>query len=88
MITKITYKTTVIKDLKRIDKQEARRVINKMEKVLSENPDAGTALTGEFQGLFRYRAGDYRAIYSKRPGQVLVLRIAHRKEVYRSVPPS
>lgn len=88
MASKITYKSTVIKDLKRIDKQEARRVINKMEKALSENPDSGIALTGEFQGLFRYRVGDYRVIYSKSPGQVLVLRIAHRKEVYRKIQPS
>lgn len=86
MAFKITYKTTVIKDLRRIDKQEARKIINKLEKALSENPDAGVALTGEFQGLFRYRAGDYRVIYSKSPGQVLILRIAHRKEVYRSAP--
>jgi mRNA interferase RelE/StbE len=83
---KVTYKATVIKDLKRIGKQEARRIISKLEKVLSENPDAGVALTGEFQGLFRYRAGDYRVIYSKSPGQVLVLRIAHRKGDYRTVP--
>ena len=41
-------------------------------------------LSGEFAGLLRYRVGDWRVVYriddpSKR---VLVLSIAHRREVY------
>ena len=83
MAFNITYKASVVKDLGRIDKRDARRIITKLEKALSENPETGVPLTGEFRGLFRYRVGDYRVIYSKPPGQVLILRIAHRKDVYK-----
>ena len=83
MASKITYKASVARDLGRIDKRDVRRIITKLEKALSENPEAGIPLTGEFRGLFRYRVGDYRVIYSKSPGQVLILRIAHRKDVYK-----
>jgi mRNA interferase RelE/StbE len=83
LASKITYKTSVIKDLKRLDKEEARRIIDKLEASLSANPDAGIPLKGEFQGLFKYRVGDYRVIYAKTPGQVLILRVAHRKDIYR-----
>jgi mRNA-degrading endonuclease RelE of RelBE toxin-antitoxin system len=33
--------------------------------------------------LFKYRVGDYRAIYAKTAHGVVVLRIRHRKEAYR-----
>ena len=49
----------------------------------SENPSAGEPFGGEFRGLFKCRVGDYRAIYAKIPEGILVLRIGHRREVYR-----
>lgn len=40
-------------------------------------------LSGQYKGLFRYRVGDWRVIYEIRPpSQVIVLDIAHRREVY------
>lgn len=79
----IQYKASVARDLKKIDKTQARSLIAKLENTLNANPDAGEPLKGEFRGLFKYRIGDYRVIYSKTTDGVLVLRIAHRKEVYR-----
>jgi len=79
----VQYKASVARDLKRIDKTQARSLVEKLEKTLNENRDVGEPLKGEFRGLFKYRIGDYRIIYSKTTDGVLVLRIAHRKEVYR-----
>lgn len=41
-------------------------------------------LTGKLKGLLRYRLGDWRVIYSVEvvQRQILVLTIAHRREVY------
>ena len=41
-------------------------------------------LSGPFAGLLRYRVGDWRVVYSieDQANQVLVLTIAHRREVY------
>ena len=79
----IHYKSSVAHDLKKIDKAQAQKLIHKLEQVLEADPHAGELLKGEFQGLFKYRIGDYRVIYSKISEGVLILRIAHRKEVYR-----
>lgn len=79
----VVYKASVAGDLKRIDKTHARKLLAKLEEVLGRNPHAGESLKGEFQGLFKYRIGDYRVIYTKTSEGVLVLRIAHRKEAYR-----
>ena len=83
MASRITYKDSVVGDLRRLDKPTARRVLEKLERALSAHPDAGAPLSGEFRGLFRYRVGDYRVVYTKTSDGVLVLRIRHRKDVYR-----
>jgi mRNA interferase RelE/StbE len=38
---------------------------------------------GKFAGLREYRAGDYRVIFAILEGQVLVLRVGHRRDVYK-----
>ena len=70
-------------DLKRLDRPAARRVLSKLEQTLTQHPNVGIPLTGEFRGLFKYRVGDYRVIYAKTFEGVLVLRIRHRKAAYR-----
>ncbi|MBC7246425.1 MAG: type II toxin-antitoxin system RelE/ParE family toxin [Actinobacteria bacterium] len=80
---KVVYKASVEKDLKKIDKAEAKRILNGIEGDLAKDPDKGAALSGTFQGLYRYRIGDHRVIYAKTIDGVLVLRIGHRKDIYR-----
>ena len=43
------------------------------------------ALKGEFKGLYRLRLRTYRVIYEKINNKlvILVLRVSHRKDVYR-----
>ena len=83
MASRVTYKSTVATDLRRLDKPTARRILDKIERDLAAHPDAGLPLSGSFRGLFRYRIGDYRVIYTKTPDGILVVRISHRKNVYR-----
>ncbi|NJL92186.1 MAG: type II toxin-antitoxin system RelE/ParE family toxin [Coleofasciculaceae cyanobacterium SM2_1_6] len=44
------------------------------------------SLKGEYSGLYRYRIGDYRIIYSIEDElvQVFVITIAHRSQVYEN----
>ena len=82
MATEVEYKASVERDLKKIDKKQINRLLDKIEKVLSENPDKGEALKGQYKGLFKMRVGDYRVMYAKTKKGVLVVRIAHRGKVY------
>jgi len=80
---RILYKSSVSRDLKKIAPRDVEKILRETRAVLGGNPNAGTALSGEFKGLFRIRVGDYRVIYTVVDGDVLVLRIAHRNKVYR-----
>jgi mRNA interferase RelE/StbE len=52
---------------------------------ISKNPYCATALVGNLKGYYSYRVGDYRILYElrKQPLKVYVLKIEHRKDVYR-----
>jgi mRNA interferase RelE/StbE len=79
----ITYKKSVIRDISRLDKKEARRIINKIEKDLSERAESYLVLKGEFAGLRKMRIGDYRVVFTIMDANVIILRIGHRKEIYK-----
>ena len=70
----VTYKKSVGKDLARLDKAEARRVLLKIEKELAARADAYPVLKGGFSGLRRLRVGPYRIIFAILGTRVLVLR--------------
>jgi len=79
----ISYKSSVKRDLKKLSKADAARVLDQLEKDLGKNPLDYPTLKGEFAGLRKYRVGDYRVIFAILDGEVLVLRIGNRKDVYR-----
>jgi len=79
----IVFKRSVSKDLKRLGTHVAGRVLDKIESELSRAPERFPALRGPFAGLRKCRIGDYRVIYIVTGGDVIVLRICHRREAYR-----
>jgi mRNA interferase RelE/StbE len=79
----ILYKKSVQRDLKKLGKPEARRILLLLEEELSKKPESQPMLKGEFAGLRKLRVGDYRIIYALIDENVVVLRIGHRREVYR-----
>ena len=83
MAYKIRYKKSVERDLSRLDKTEARRILNKIEAELSERATSFPVLKGEFSGLRKLRIGDYRVVFTILDDGVIVLRIGHRREIYR-----
>jgi len=79
----IVYKKSVQRDLKKLSKAETRRILDQIEEELSEKADTYPVLKGQFAGLRKYRVGDYRVIYAILGQDVLILRIGHRRDVYK-----
>jgi mRNA interferase RelE/StbE len=80
---KIAFKKSVARDLKRIDKDQSARILSKIDEELPEKAESFPVLSGKFSGLRKFRVGDYRVIYSIIGDTALILRISHRREVYR-----
>jgi mRNA interferase RelE/StbE len=81
---KITFIKSVYKDLKNISKADVSRIMSKLESELSEKADTFPELQGDFAGLRKYRVGNYRIIYAIIHDTVLIVRIRHRKDVYKN----
>ena len=83
MAVKVEYKASVANDLRRLDRSTALRVLGRIEKALVTEGKKGEPLAGEFAGMYRLRVGEYRVVYARTDEGYLVLRIGHRREVYR-----
>ena len=81
---KIAFKKSVSRDLKKIDKEQVKKILNKIETELSQKAETLPTLTGKFSGLRKFRVGNFRVIFSIIGDTALFLRIGHRKEVYKS----
>lgn len=84
----IDYADTAKGQLRKLDKQTARRIVDYMDERIAglENPcSTGKALTGPLGGLWRYRVGDCRVICDIQNGalRVLVVQVGNRREVCR-----
>ncbi|MBU1672805.1 MAG: type II toxin-antitoxin system RelE/ParE family toxin [Actinobacteria bacterium] len=83
MAFSVRYKRFVARDLKNLDKADAKRVLDKIERELKKDPGAGEQLKGKFSGFLRLRVGDYRVIYTRTKDGVLILLVSHRRDVYQ-----
>lgn len=87
MAWKIEYDEGALADLKKLDRQIQREILDYMKKRVgaSEDPRAfGKPLRHSKFGLWRYRVRDYRIICELRDAQlsVLVVAVGHRSIVY------
>lgn len=84
----IEYAETAKGQLRKLDKQMARRIVDFMDEriaVLEDPRSTGKALVGPLGGLWRYRIGDCRVICDIQDGalRVLVVQVGNRREIYR-----
>jgi mRNA interferase RelE/StbE len=89
MAWKIEVSPAADAELKKLDPQHARRILRFLHERLAKLDDprsVGRALQGSRLGEFwKYRVGDYRLVCKIEDDRVvvLVLRVGHRKEIYR-----
>lgn len=89
MVWRIEFEDAALKELAKLDKPVARRILTFLRErvaVLEDPRSVGEALKGSRLGDFwKYRVGDYRIIASMedRALRILVLKVGNRREIYR-----
>jgi len=89
MAWKISIESAALRELKSLDQQVSRRILNFLHDRVANLDDPrsiGQALRGSKLGEFwKYRVGDYRIIARIEDGalKIFVVRIGNRREVYR-----
>lgn len=87
MVWMINYSDRALKSLRKMDKQNARRIMDFMDLRIAVAADprrSGKPLKGELGEFWRYRVGDYRILCEIRDDELVILAatIGHRREVY------
>ncbi len=87
MAWQIDYTSTALKQLGKLDKPAAKRIIDFMDEriaALQDPRDTGKALMGAMLGAYwRYRVGDYRVVCDIQDHAlcILVIEVGNRKDV-------
>ena len=81
----IIIKPTAEKSMDKIPFPARRRIADALEELRSHPRPAGVVKLSGDENLWRIRIGNYRVVYEIHDDRlvVLVLRVAHRKDVYR-----
>lgn len=86
MAWRIEFDPRAVRELSRLDKPVARRIVTYLQEVgeLSDPRSRGQALTGNLAGLWRYRVGDYRIIVDIHDTEVIIVavQVGHRSSIY------
>lgn len=81
---KLLIKPSAVKELEALPAKDRRRLVVRLKKLSSDpRPPGSEKLSGH--DLYRIRQGNYRVLYSVDDLAlvVLVIKIGHRREVYR-----
>ena len=84
----IEYTRTAETQLRKLDRQVARRILDYLDDKIAplENPRTrGKGLSGSLGELRRYRIGDYRVLCEIQDNvmRILVVEAGHRRQIYK-----
>jgi mRNA interferase RelE/StbE len=81
---RIRWERRAVNEVAALPKRERKRIVDAVES-LGENPLRGSIMKADWKGFRRLRVGPYRIIYAYqgRDLMISVVRVGHRREVYR-----
>lgn len=82
----LRFKASVAKDLREVPRQDVLRILERIETLKTNpRPNGSEKLSGH--SLYRLRQGSGRIVYSIDDVEIVieVIRIAHRRQIYRKL---
>lgn len=81
---RLAFKKSVAKDLRDLPRKDLSRILKRIEALATDPRPPGSEKLSA-QERYRVRQGDYRVVYEVQDEAttVLVVRVGHRREVYR-----
>ena len=81
----LVYTRRAIKDIQRLEEKIRKRIGNTLLRYSEDPFKYSEKLTDSKLGNYRFRIGDYRVIFDLEGTDIAVLRVGHRKEIYRKI---
>ncbi|MBU0482709.1 MAG: type II toxin-antitoxin system RelE/ParE family toxin [Proteobacteria bacterium] len=84
----VEFRPAVLKSLNRFPKRDLAQIRKKIEELGNNLPSPNTTKMKGDNTFHKVRSGDYRIIYEIHEAKlvILVVKIGHRKDVYKKLP--
>ena len=83
MAYRLVYTKSTLRDIKKLDRVVRKMLKNKIE-IYSKFPmKHARSLIDARIGSYRWRVGNYRIVFDIEEKDIVILRIRHRREVYK-----
>lgn len=83
MTYRLVYTRTAYKDIQKLDIVAKKRIKRKIEEYLKDPIINAKKLVNSTTGTYRWRVGNYRVVFDLDKESIVILRVGHRKEIYR-----
>ena len=77
------YTQRAERDIARLDSKTKERIGKTLLRYQEEPLEYAEKLSDPILGGYRFRIGDYRVIFDIEGNEIVVLRVGHRREIYR-----
>ncbi len=79
----LRFTQRAVKDIEQLDTLVKKRLAKKILALQDDPIGKSKKLLNPKLGSYRYRIGDYRVIFDIAGSDIVILRVGHRKEIYR-----
>ncbi len=83
MAYSLLYTKTAARDIQKLDNVSKKRLKKKLEQYAKTPLTYTKKLTDSKIGSYRWRIGNYRVIFDLDGQNIVILRVGHRREIYR-----
>ena len=80
---KIVFTRRAMKDISRLQPGVKERIGDALTRYSKDPLGYARRMVDPSLGSYRFRVGDYRVIFDLEGDEIIVLRVGHRKEIYR-----
>ena len=82
-VAEVLFTRRALRDLDKLEAKDRESVLNALAVISGDPLRTARKLRDPRIGAYRYRVGDLRIIFDFERGNVLILRVGHRREIYR-----
>ena len=82
---RLVYTQRAVKDIQGLEEKIKRRIAKTLLRYSEDPFKYAEKLTDSRLGNYRFRIGDHRIIFDLEESDISILRVGHRKEIYRKV---
>lgn len=80
---KLVYTQRAVKDIQRLDSVAKKRLKKALEQLATNPLTYSSKLINPKIGQYRFRVGDHRIIFDLKGKEIIILRVGHRRDIYR-----